>query len=235
MADPEGYPAPNSLAAAATLVHATEGKGQVIALRAQRPQIQPVASIRQFGIGVRIEFQIPSALLPRPMPVIEVGMIRDLSHSDDRRLTANCRICVIGGGVAGLIAASRLSASGHRVIVLESGDRKPLGRYDAFNSIEQAGETYANAVTGRTRALGGTSTTWGGRIMPLAPYDMEPRDYLGLSAWPIDRADLDQFTSEIERLFRLDQSPYEELLLPPPHRFEPLPGDSPDMTPRWSK
>jgi choline dehydrogenase-like flavoprotein len=162
-------------------------------------------------------------------------MIRDLSHSDDRRLTANCRVCVIGGGIAGLIAASRLSASGHRVIVLESGDRKPLDRFDTFNMVEQAGETYENAVTGRTRALGGTSNTWGGRIMPLAPHDMEPRDYLGLSGWPIERADLDRFIPEIERLFRLDQSSYERLPLSPLHKFEPSPGHGWDMTPRWSK
>ena len=99
-------------------------------------------------------------------------MIRDLSASDDRRLTAKCSVCVIGGGIAGLIAASRLSASGRRVIVLESGDRKPLDRFDAFNVVEQAGETYQTAVAGRVRALGGTSNTWGGRIMPLAPHDM---------------------------------------------------------------
>ncbi|HEY3624456.1 MAG TPA: GMC family oxidoreductase [Roseiarcus sp.] len=162
-------------------------------------------------------------------------MIRDLSASDDRQLTAKCGVCVIGGGIAGLIAASRLSASGRRVIVLESGDRKPLDRLDAFNVVEQAGETYQNAVTGRVRALGGTSNTWGGRIMPLALHDMAPRDYLGLSGWPIERADLDRFIPQIERLFRLDQSSYEDLPRSPLGRHDPLPGGRQDMTPRWSK
>ena len=162
-------------------------------------------------------------------------MIRDLSASDDRRLAETCAICVIGGGIAGLIAASRLSASGRRVIVLESGDLKPLARFDAFNAIHQVGETYQNAVAGRVRALGGTSNTWGGRIMPLAPHDMASRDYLGLSAWPIERAELDRFLPEIERLFRLDDSPYEDLPLPPSHRLDPMLGARRDMTPRWSK
>ena len=71
-------------------------------------------------------------------------MVRDLSASDDSRLTAKGAVCVIGGGIAGLIAASRLSESGRRVIVLESGDRKPLGRFDAFNAIEHAGAAYQN-------------------------------------------------------------------------------------------
>jgi hypothetical protein len=162
-------------------------------------------------------------------------MVRDLSASDDSRLTAECGVCVIGGGLAGLLAASRLSASGRRVVVLESGGRKPRDRLDAFNVVEQVGETYQTAVTGRVRALGGTSNMWGARIMPLAPHDMGPRDYLGLSGWPIDRADLDRFVPEIERLFRLDQSSYEEL---PPSRSrgqDPLPGGGRDMIPRWSK
>jgi choline dehydrogenase-like flavoprotein len=131
-------------------------------------------------------------------------MIRDLSASDDRELTANCGVCVIGGGIAGLIAASRLSASGRRVIVLESGDKKPGRQFDALDVVEQAVETYQNAVGGRVRALGGTSNTWGGRMMPLAPHDMAPRDYLGLTGWPIVKADLDRFLPDIERLFGLD-------------------------------
>ena len=144
-------------------------------------------------------------------------------------------MCVVGGGIAGLIAASRLSASERRVIVLESGDRTPLGQFDAFNVIEQAGETYRNAIDGRVRALGGSSNTWGGRIMPLAPHDMGPRDYLGLSGWPIDRAELDRFVPEIERLFRLDQSSYEERPRSRLRRKDPLPDSRQDMTPRWSK
>jgi choline dehydrogenase-like flavoprotein len=162
-------------------------------------------------------------------------MIRDLSASDDRGLTANCAACVIGGGIAGLITASRLSASGRRVIVLESGDRKPLARFDAFNAVQQVGEAYKNAFTGRVRALGGTSNTWGGRIMPLAPHDMASRDYLGLSAWPIERAELDRFVPEIERLFRLDQSSYEDFVPSPLHREESSLSGREDMTPRWSK
>jgi hypothetical protein len=64
---------------------------------------------------------------------------------------------------------------------------------------------------------------------------MGPRDYLGLSAWPIERAELDRFVPEIERLFRLDQSCYEGL--PPSwvRRRDALPDRRRDMTPRWTK
>jgi choline dehydrogenase-like flavoprotein len=162
-------------------------------------------------------------------------MIRDLGVSDVAQQTEKCDICVIGGGIAGLIAASRLSGSGRRVIVLESGARKPLDRFDVLNVVEQAGETYQTAITGRLRALGGTSNAWGGRLMPLAPHDMAPRDYLGLRAWPINRADLDRFLPDIERLFRLDHTSYEELTLSRAPWLDTSLSGHLDMAPRWSK
>ena len=161
-------------------------------------------------------------------------MIRDLAAWDGPPLTRNCSVCVIGGGIAGLIAASRLSGSARRVIVLESGDRKPHPKLDVLNVVEQAGETY-NDVAGRVRALGGTSNAWGGRMMPLAPHDMAPRDYLGLSGWPIDKADLDRFVPEIERLFRLDQGSYEAWPASPSGLALLPGGGSQHMTSRWSK
>jgi choline dehydrogenase-like flavoprotein len=167
---------------------------------------------------------------------VEVGMIHDLRARDDAPLTAKCAVCIIGGGIAGLISASRLSTSGRRVVVLESGDQKPLRQFDAFNLVEQTVETYQHAVDGRVRALGGTSNTWGGRIIPLTHHDMMPRDYLGLSGWPIDRADLDGFTPDIERLFRLDQTSYEELPASPSRLDDnTLSGSHQDMIARWPK
>ena len=160
-------------------------------------------------------------------------MIRDLAEESET--PANCSVCVIGGGIAGLIAAYRLSASQGRVIVLESGGRRPGREFDPFNVIEQTTETYQTAVAGRVRALGGTSNAWGGRMMPLAPHDIGPRDYLGLSGWPIDMAELDRHVAEIERLFRLDQGPYESMPASPLVPDDPLRGGHEDMTARWSK
>jgi choline dehydrogenase-like flavoprotein len=160
-------------------------------------------------------------------------MIRDLA--EDSVPAANCSVCVIGGGIAGLIAAYRLSASRRHVVVLESGGRRPNRVFDPFNVIEQATETYQTAVAGRVRALGGTSNAWGGRMMPLAPHDIEPRDYLRLCGWPIDMAELDRSVPEIERLFRLDQSPYESMPASPLVPDDPLRGGHEDMAARWSK
>jgi choline dehydrogenase-like flavoprotein len=155
-------------------------------------------------------------------------VIRDLAAADDL-LSAQGDVCVIGGGIAGLIAASRLTAAGRRVIVLESGDQRPQPEIDALNRVEQAGAAYATAVSGRVRALGGASNAWGGRMLPMTAHDMGARDYIGLGAWPIDKAALDRFTPDIEALFGLDHSAYDEL------PSSPLPDDHPDMAARWTK
>src|ERR1700729_2368608 len=110
------------------------------------------------------------------------------------------------------MAASRIAARlgyDRRVIVLESGGAKPEAHFDALNTVGQPAAAYRTAINGRVRALGGTSNAWGGRMMPLTAHDMGARDYLGLSAWPIDKAELHRFTPDIERLFGLDQGFYD--------------------------
>ena len=169
-------------------------------------------------------------------------MICDLSASDDSQLTEKCDVCVIGGGIAGLISVHRdwKAASGRRVIVLESGD--PGSRLVDSTPSTRLG--WASGITlreclRRPGACAGrdSSNTWGGRIMPLAPHDMGPRDYVGLPAWPIDRAELRIVSvPDIEHLFHLDQSSYEGLPSSP-SRPDPLPAaPGKDMaTARWSK
>jgi choline dehydrogenase-like flavoprotein len=45
----------------------------------------------------------------------------------------------------------------------------------------------------RTRALGGTSKVWGGRVAPLDPLDFEKRSHVPDSGWPISYTDLDPY------------------------------------------
>jgi choline dehydrogenase-like flavoprotein len=52
----------------------------------------------------------------------------------------------------------------------------------------------------RERRLGGTTTIWGGRCMPLDPIDFTPRDWIAESGWPIALADLAAFYPAANRL-----------------------------------
>lgn len=104
-------------------------------------------------------------------------------------------ICIIGGGIAGLTLAHKLVTLGHEVLLLESGGLAP----ETFPPIEQTGHHHPGTSESRPRALGGTSLTWGGQLLPFPSDDTE---------WPISAAELAPFTSEVEQLLAVDSLPY---------------------------
>lgn len=104
-------------------------------------------------------------------------------------------ICIIGGGIAGLTLAHKLVTLGHEVLILEAGGHAP----DAFTPLQQAGHPHPGTSEPRPRALGGTSLTWGGQLLPF------PQD----STWPISAADLTTFSAEAEQLLAVDSLPYD--------------------------
>src|SRR6185437_15958289 len=104
--------------------------------------------------------------------------------------------CIVGGGIAGLTLAHKLVTLGHEVLLLEAGDQTA----EAFGAIQQAGHPHPGASEPRIRALGGTSLTWGGQLLPF-PHDS--------SAWPISAADLAPFSTEAESLLAVDSLPYD--------------------------
>src|ERR1700759_454169 len=104
-------------------------------------------------------------------------------------------ICIVGGGIAGLTLAHKLVTPGLEVLLLEAGGHTP----EAFNPIQQAGHPHPGTSEPRPRALGGTSLTWGGQLLPF------PQD----STWPISTSDLTPFTTEAESLLAVDSLPYD--------------------------
>lgn len=104
--------------------------------------------------------------------------------------------CIIGGGIAGLTLAHKLGTLGHEVLLLEAGGHTA----EAFSAVEQAGHPHPGTSEPRVRALGGTSLTWGGQLLPFPQ---------GNAAWPISSADLAPFTTEVEQLLAVDSLPYD--------------------------
>ncbi len=161
--------------------------------------------------------------------------VRSLDEGTAEPVALDARVCVIGAGIAGLLLGLRLARQGHRVVMLESGRRVPDPDIERLNLIEEEAPRYRMATTGRVRGLGGTSSQWGGRMLPLAPHDLAARPHLGLPAWPIDPAELDPYGAEIEALFGVDGGSYENDLL---DRLDPaglFPRNDPDLTCRWPK
>jgi choline dehydrogenase-like flavoprotein len=161
-------------------------------------------------------------------------MIVDLD-AQDGDLCRETDVLVIGAGIAGLILATRLGQRNHRVVVLESGGREQATETHPFNRIVQLGQAYSGATQGRYRCLGGTSTRWGGALIPFAEHDLAARPYLGLSGFPVGIEAILPYQSQIENIFGLDRGSYEEDFVQRIKATKHIPiGDS-DFNARFAK
>lgn len=116
-------------------------------------------------------------------------MIQDLSHAGeipDRHYD----VCIVGAGAAGIALAVELVAAGKQVLLLEAGGDMPDEDDHRLYEAEIVGLPYAGVLEGRFRALGGTTTRWGGQILELDEIDFRLRSWVPGSGWPIEKADL---------------------------------------------
>jgi choline dehydrogenase-like flavoprotein len=160
--------------------------------------------------------------------------ILDLISFQKTELSAS--VCIVGAGFAGLIAATRLARDKKlRIVVVESGLKTLDASISALDGIDNAGDKYDGALSGRFRGLGGTSLRWSGRLLPLSPHDMLPRPYVDLEGWPFDSAELDPYRQEIETLMGVDSDSYDGDIA---EQLDPqalLPRHDTDFCLRWPK
>ncbi len=162
--------------------------------------------------------------------------LRVLDQISSDKIELSASVCIVGAGFAGLIAATRLARDKQlRIIVVESGLQSIDPSIATLNEVDNAGAKYDGALLGRSRALGGTSLMWSGKLLPLAPSDTLPRPYLDLEGWPLDTADLEPHRQEIEALMEIGSEPYEGAISEDlePQAF--LPRDDVDFCLRWPK
>jgi choline dehydrogenase-like flavoprotein len=112
-------------------------------------------------------------------------------------------VCVIGAGAAGISLTRRLLKLGHRVVLLESGGLDYEAPVARLNAGENAGEDYYDLEEARLRFFGGTTAIWGGRCAELDPIDLERRDYVEHSGWPIGWEELTRWYDEARPVFGL--------------------------------
>lgn len=137
-------------------------------------------------------------------------MIFDFADLGSEPRDLACDVLVIGGGTVGLVMATRLAQRGKRVVVLESGPRQFSDAPEPLNEVVHLAQHYAGATEGRARCLGGTSTKWGGAMLPFDAEDLEIPQELGWDApWPIEVGALTSYQAELETLFKLPPGPYD--------------------------
>jgi choline dehydrogenase-like flavoprotein len=138
------------------------------------------------------------------------------------------QVVIVGAGAAGLYLAHKL-APRMRVLLLESGHYGPDEDRQHLNFLRYSGKPMVGAEWGRRRAVGGTTTTWGGQSLPFTPIDFEARPWVfGAEGWPIARGDLDEHYRAANRAMGIDELDYEREVFdslgitPPPFRQDLL-------------
>ncbi|MBD0415672.1 GMC oxidoreductase [Oryzicola mucosus] len=144
-------------------------------------------------------------------------------------------ICIVGAGVAGLLMAHRIARSGRKVVVIESGEELFDAEIHKLNQIEEAAPRYSRALTGRYRGLGGSSSRWGGRMIPVSAHESGDRSYISQAKWPFPVEQLAKYESDIERLFETGSDSYEDISKSAPRIAAAFPDLKASMTPRWAK
>jgi choline dehydrogenase-like flavoprotein len=162
--------------------------------------------------------------------------LRKLGEIVSEKTQLSASVCIVGAGIAGLVAATHLARDKKRhVVVVESGSSKFGSSPNALNEIDDLYGNFQGAQTGRSRALGGTSVLWAGKLVPLSIQDTRDRPQLGLGQWPFDTAELEQYWREIEELMGVDSKPYDGRVV---DQLDPdglLPKNDVDFCLRWPK
>lgn len=99
-------------------------------------------------------------------------------------------VCIVGAGPAGIALALALADAGRHALVLEAGRWRNDAQAQRLYAGELANGLHSPPDRYRMRGLGGSSTRWGGRCMPLDPIDFEERDWVPDSGWPIEAQEL---------------------------------------------
>jgi len=111
----------------------------------------------------------------------------DLQHAAASPGPVRSQVCIVGGGIAGIVLAHRLAAHGVDVALLEAGGL-------SLDSL------HSGTTDDPYRVFGGTSLGWGGQVLPLQDNATQPNQ----PAWPVDTAELAPFCAQAEALLGVD-------------------------------
>lgn len=136
-----------------------------------------------------------------------------------RGTTLDADICIVGAGPVGIAIALALSerlkglrghgAAAPQLLLLEAGRRRQDADAQALYRGELANPLHSPPERYRLRGLGGSSTLWGGRCLPLDPIDMEVRPWVPMGGWPIRYEALLDYYAEANALAEAGRFAYQ--------------------------
>lgn len=124
------------------------------------------------------------------------------SLENDQRIDTD--ICIVGAGAAGITMALELARRHIDTCLLESGGLQSDAETQALYEGVNAGRSYFDLASSRLRFFGGTTNHWAGVCAPLDPIDLEKRDWVPHSGWPIAYEELAAYYERARRYCELD-------------------------------
>ncbi len=149
----------------------------------------------------------------RASPQLETcrQMIEDFDNFEDGTCVKS-DLCIVGAGAAGISIAREFLGTHHKITVLESGGLVGDTETQKLYQSELVGLPHTGIHAGRARVFGGTTTLWGGQALRFSDFDLQKRDWVSFSGWPLSRADLDPYYERADRILQLGtRIPYEKL------------------------
>lgn len=148
----------------------------------------------------------------------------NLKQFAGRKNEPDC-IVVIGAGAVGIHLAVQLARAGQDVIVLESGD-ETLSNFSS-DSYSVIGRKHEGIRLGRSVALGGTTNLWGGQLVEFNPLDIDGREWLSESKWPVSYEELAAYYGPTYDALGIEQSLQED-----DYVWQTLKKESPKLGPK---
>jgi len=135
-------------------------------------------------------------------------MIIDANNIESKSIF-KADICILGGGIAGIVLANELLSTNKNIILLESGseqyDDKTQGLYEA----ESTPSIFPNPRASRLRFLGGSSNHWENSTERFSPIDFKKRDWISDSGWPLTYGELEPYYTKAEEYAKVDKGGYQ--------------------------
>ncbi len=107
----------------------------------------------------------------------------DLLREGQRDQSEYCDVCIIGAGAAGIYLAVQLASKGLDVIIVEAGDSVCRDASEVGFNFRFSADPYPGAIKGRAFGLGGTTSRWGGLLIPHTRHDLRDPTHVDATTW----------------------------------------------------
>jgi choline dehydrogenase-like flavoprotein len=119
-------------------------------------------------------------------------------------------LCIIGAGAAGIAIARTFIGTSVTVCLVEgggfAGEQKNQELYEGIS----IGSPPFDAANSRMRAFGGSCNLWGGGCIPLNKQDMDQRDWVPHSGWPISYDELEPYYARARSFCHIDAHDFKD-------------------------